>query len=216
MSTGNDIVALAATDRDRTCRYRFFSRIITHYEKQQYNSFQEHTGSSFSQYVWLLWSIKESAYKYWSRANPQLVFAPLKISVRRLNASSASGDVIDGLATHGATVLYSRSWMNNEFIATIVSKDCAFEDTWHGVQRIGSPDYVSQSAMVRELALTSLSSHYPGAPLRIEKAPGGPPVVWHGDQPMDVPLSLAHHGHYVAFAYRFFPNSSPATKSAAN
>ncbi|HLI93706.1 MAG TPA: 4'-phosphopantetheinyl transferase superfamily protein [Puia sp.] len=224
MSAGNDIVALAATDSDRTCRYRFFSRIITQHEKQQYFGFPESAGLSFYQYVWLLWSIKESVYKYRSRANPRLPFAPLKIGVRQLNACSP-GNLIAGLATHEDAVLYSRSWLNSEFIATVVSNDRRFQGTRHGVQRIGSPDAASQSAIVRELALTSLARHYPGAALRIEKTPGGPPIVWDGDRPLDLPLSLAHHGHYIAFAYRLpsagipppaSPNSSAAIKSAAN
>ena len=37
MSTGNDIVALGATDRERTCRYRFYSRILSPAELSLYD-----------------------------------------------------------------------------------------------------------------------------------------------------------------------------------
>jgi phosphopantetheinyl transferase (holo-ACP synthase) len=97
MSTGNDIVALALTDKDRTSRYRFHSRILSPRELELFDpvagSAIHHPGGSsnhdsaaltFHQFIWLMWSIKESAYKYGSRANPALVFAPLKIPVTQL------------------------------------------------------------------------------------------------------------------------------------
>ena len=82
-STGNDIVALAATDPDRTSRYRFYSRILTRSELDHVAG----TALPFSTFVWLLWSIKESVYKYVSRSNPRLGFAPLKIPVGQLRSA---------------------------------------------------------------------------------------------------------------------------------
>lgn len=204
VSTGNDIIALAATDSHRTCRDRFFSRIINQDEKQHYHSFPENAGLSFSYFVWLIWSIKESAYKYCSRADPQLVYAPLKFAVETLE----SGDsIIEGRARYQDILLYSRSWLNDRFIATIVSDEPEFDGILHGVHQIASPEYASQSVMVREHALASLACHFPGATLRIGRAPGGPPVVWNGDEPLNLPISLAHHDQYVAYAYRLPPNA---------
>ena len=214
MSTGNDIVALAATDDARTSHYRFFSRILSPDEQQRYSRVT-HSGLSFSKYVWLLWSIKESVYKYCSRSYPQLLFAPLSIPVERLFASS-SGDLFQGNVDYRALRLYSRSCLIDGAISTIVSEDPEFAGIRYGAHRIGQSDRASQSASVRDFALRSLSEAFPGAALRIVKAPDGPPVVWDGDKPLDIPISLAHHDHFVAWSYRLPPNHSSKRKSAAN
>ena len=63
---------------------------------------------------------------------------------------------------------------------------------------IGDPNHAMQSALVRKFALQSLSTVLAGASLRIVRAPDGPPEVWDGDRPVDIPVSLAHHGPWVA------------------
>ena len=69
-STGNDIVALIATDKERASHYRFYSRILTAGEQTLYAQ-QQADGMPFEHFIWLLWSIKESVYKYSSRYKQQ-------------------------------------------------------------------------------------------------------------------------------------------------
>ena len=173
------------------------------------------SGLAFSKYVWLLWSIKESVYKYCSRSNPQLLFAPLTIPVGRLLPSSG-GDFFQGRVHYREMRLYSRSCLIDGAISTVVSEDPYFACTRYGVHRIGLSDQASQSALVREFALRSLSAAFPTANLRILKAPDGPPIVWDGDKPLDIPISLAHHDHFVAWSYRLPATHSSKRKSAAN
>jgi hypothetical protein len=205
MSTGNDIVALAATNNARTSSYRFFSRILSPHEQHLYSQ-PTLPSLTFSEYVWLLWSIKESAYKYCSRSNPALGYAPLMIPVDRLSPSS-TGDYFEGLVCYQETRLYSRSWLTDGAIATVVSEDPHFRRTRSGVHRIGRSDRATQSALVREFALRSLSELYPDAALRIVKSPDGPPVVHDGETMLDIPISLAHHDHFVAWSYRVPANN---------
>jgi hypothetical protein len=210
MSTGNDIVALGATDRERTCRYRFYSRILSPAELSLYDRVMA-TSLSFHHFVWLLWSIKESAYKYFSRSEQDLVFAPLKIGVALVTPCEG---FFEGLIPWGSRLLYSRSFVTGETIMTIVSKERDFSDTRWGLHRIADPKYASQSSEVRIFALDSLAAALPDISLRIVKAPGGPPVLWGKEYPTDIPISFAHHDHYVAWCYRL--NSSSNRKSAAN
>jgi phosphopantetheinyl transferase (holo-ACP synthase) len=207
MSTGNDIVALALTDPERTSRHRFYSRILTTSEVSL------NPALPFSSFVWLLWSVKESAYKYCSRSNPQLVFAPLKVSVVALGAEEG---FFQGIVSYGGVLLYSRSFETAETIMTVVSEEQDFRFTRWGMRTIGSSDYGDQSSRVRELALDSLATEFPGLRLRLDKAPDGPPVLCAGDRAMDVPVSLAHHDRYVAWSYRLDANISAYRKSAAN
>jgi phosphopantetheinyl transferase (holo-ACP synthase) len=224
MSTGNDIVALAVTDKDRTSRYRFYSRILSPVELSLYDQltgggvsfpFDPLNGTrlSFPSFVWLLWSIKESVYKYVSRSNPQLVFSPLKIPVSRLGRRD---DFYEGMIRYGQVILHSRSFLTSETIMTVVSDDPEFSHTRWGIHSIDAADYASQSSRVRALALNSISEILPGAAIRIVKTPDGPPVLRADDLLPDIPLSLAHHGHYVAYSYCLTANSSSYRKSAAN
>jgi hypothetical protein len=201
MSTGNDIVALAATDSNRTSRYRFYSRILSPDEQTLHGQL---TGGgpeelSFPSFVWLLWSIKESVYKFISRSDPRLVFAPLKIPVSRLRQQDG---YYEGLIRYDRCVLYSRSFLRNETILTVVSAEEDFSYTRWGLHHIGESDHASQSAWVRTFALQALSTVFPGAPLRIVNTKDGLPVVYAGRQTPDIPLSLAHHDRWVAWSYR--------------
>src|SRR3984957_14926105 len=250
MSTGNDIVALAATDKDRTCQYRFYSRILSTVELSLDEQlaggeltlpsypptgeglsfpfdpptggklsfpFDPPTGGklSFHSFVWLLWSIKESVYKYVSRSNPSLVFSPLKIPVSRLGQRD---DFYEGMIRYGQVMLHSRSFLTSETIMTVVSDDQEFCHTRWGIHSIDAADYASQSSRVRALALDSIAEILPGVTIRVVKAPDGPPVLRAADRTAasvlpDIPLSLTHHGHYVAYSYCLTANSSSYRKS---
>ena len=218
ISTGNDIIAFAETDNDRTSLHRFYSRIFSPREFLLYDGL---TGLSFPVFVWLMWSIKESVYKYVSRADPRLRFAPLKIPVNRLRQREG---YYEGLICYGGLSLYSRSFPGEETIMTVVSEEIGFTHVRWGIQAIGGSDYSTQSALVRTFALQSLSTALPGAALRIIRTADGPPEVWDDERPLNIPLSLAHHGRYVAWSYRLpvmnsyrLPaNSSSYRKSAAN
>lgn len=212
MSTGNDIVALALTDKDRTSRYRFYSRILSRSELPLYDPLAC-GGLSFHSFVWLLWSIKESVYKYVSRSNSRLIFSPLKIPVSRL---SYRDNFYEGMIYYEQVVLYSRSFVTSETIMTVVSDEREFSHTRWGIHSIDDAGYASQSSGVRALALNSISKIFPGAAIRVVKAPDGPPVLRADDLLPDIPLSLAHHDHYVAYSYCLTANSSSYRKSAAN
>jgi len=211
MSAGNDIIALAATDEDRTSRPRFYSRIVSPDELSLYDGLTG-GGLSFSSFVWLMWSIKESVYKYVSRADPGLRFAPLKIPVSGLRIGK---DQYEGMICYGGLRLFSRSFLADETIMTVISAQEEFSDVHWGLRKIenpddpaGNPDHSTQSALVRTFALQSMATVLPGAELRIVKPPDGPPEVWDGERLLHMPLSLAHHGRYVAWSYRLPANSS--------
>src|ERR1700749_1556209 len=103
--TGNDIVALSATDRGRTILPRFYTRILDAREQTLYNGQAVQT-LPFDNYVWLLWSIKESVYKYKQRTSPELVFSPTKIPVREVLLPSGDG-FYRGPISYGPAPLYS-------------------------------------------------------------------------------------------------------------
>jgi hypothetical protein len=197
--TGNDIVALSATDRERTILPRFYSRILDAREQTLYDQ-QALQTLPFDNYVWLLWSIKESVYKYKQRASPELVFSPTKIPVREVLPPSGDG-FYRATISYGPIPLYSRSVIRDNMIATVVSENENFENTHWGFEKIDHSGYAHQSSTVRELAVNQLNSTLSRDHLRIGKSPAGYPIVLDGEEQLEIPVSLAHHDRWVAWSF---------------
>jgi len=208
-SSGNDLVYLPATRSERTRLPRFYSRILTAAEVEGFARFVG-SGLPFDHYVWLCWSVKESVYKYQKRLFPELVFAPLRIEVQQIDPPCGDLDFYAGIVVAQRLVgptsvagqtLFSRTWVRDGVIVTIVSEDQQFTDTHWDFSAIDSATYADQSAAVRKLALGELSSVLSRDDLRLEKDAAGCPIVLAGDQPLAIPISLAHHERFIAYSF---------------
>ncbi len=96
ISIGNDIVDLSAIDKHRTQQKAFYSKILSDKEQQLYS---RSSHLPFEIYVWLLWSAKESVYKFAKRLNPELVFSPVRIEVSEpefIELKNFQNDPLDG------------------------------------------------------------------------------------------------------------------------
>ena len=201
ISTGNDIVALQTTQPEKTNLPRFYSRILTIDEKNLYDRLVC-PQLAFDHYTWLCWSVKESAYKFNKRKFPDLVFAPLKITIRELLPPAPAADgYYRCKVSYGHEMLFSRSLIRDGVIVTVVSEDEQFTDTHWGFQPIGSSAYADQSSSVRIFALEHLSAALSRNDLQLKKDQNGCPIVLAGQQKLDIPLSLAHHDRYVAWSF---------------
>ena len=199
VSTGNDLVSLEATQPERTTLPRFYSRILTPAETEGYHRHRlAASGLPFDHYIWLCWSVKESVYKYKKRLYPELVFAPLRIAIRQLDLPDGPQGYYQGTVE----TLYSRTRIQDGVIMTIVSEDPEFSDTHWGYSTIGSATYAEQSAAVRTLLMEELRTVLSCDDLRLQKDPAGCPIVLAEDQPLAIPVSLAHHDRYVGYSYR--------------
>ena len=215
-STGNDIVALKAIDILRTNLPAFYSKIITLTEHELSRQ-PEFAGLPFEHFVWLLWSVKESVYKYLQRLDPGLVFSPTKIIVQQLNApanqtmvmlpntdweSDDTGeDFYTGEVLYLTHHLHFRSKITADFIASVVNATADFKDVYWGIRSIDNPDSASQSAQVRASALKKLKFVLSCDQLLIDKTPEDIPVILKDGQPMDLPVSFAHHHHFVTYSF---------------
>jgi phosphopantetheinyl transferase (holo-ACP synthase) len=219
-STGNDIVSLKAINKQRTNLPRFYSKILSLSEQALYyrQGFRE---MRFEKFVWLLWSIKESVYKYLKRSKPALVFSPTKIIIQGIDPpfqgsitkfgdpqwenknSGSCEEFYKGIIIVGSEIFYFRSKIHLELISTVVNKDENFENTWWGFKTIDHATYDNQSRSVRVFLLNKLNSILPGGHdnLRIGKNQQGCPVVLKGAKEMNIPVSLAHHDHFIAYSF---------------
>lgn len=196
-SAGNDIVALTAIDVERTRQPKFYSRIISSAEQELY-SLRLKEQLSFEQFVWLAWSIKESAYKFLKRFDPKLVFSPSKMAVGQL---SFFGEYFEGAVRFREQILCSRSFLNEDYIFSFVNNDDDFSDIRYEVKKISLAEASNQSDAVRELFLARLSGIFPESSLQIAKNRHGWPVIIKDDEEISIPVSFTHHDHFVAYTF---------------
>jgi phosphopantetheinyl transferase (holo-ACP synthase) len=217
ISTGNDIISLNAINITRTNQEKFYSKIFSPTEKELYNQ-AEFTTIPFENFIWLLWSIKESAYKYLKRNNPALVFIPIKFTVKQLlippgftltnfgaTQLESTGfnniPALKGVITIGTDTLYSSSLMYRELIVSVVNDDENFENVCWGIKLIERVDPEYQSTAVREFLVESLQEvlHLDGLVIG-KNAIGIPTVLKEGGQ-LPVAVSISHHDKLIAYSF---------------
>ena len=196
ISVGNDIVALDMIDAGRTIQPVFYSKLLDPAEAGSYAD-EKFSSLPFENYVWLLWSIKESVYKCIKRAQPELRFSPRKIIVKQIDLS----DTFRSLVYVGSTLFYAESRVNDQFISTLATNNAGFDKICWDVRQIGQTDQESQSQRVRSFALDRLQSFFPGDQLRIEKADAGYPVLVKNSTVVDLPISFSHHHNLVFYSF---------------
>ena len=214
-SAGNDIVALNAINIQRSKNTRFYSKFLTVAEQALYQ--QTPADIPLPSFVWLLWSVKEAAYKYLKRHDAGLVFSPIKLVITQVNippdftltpfagiywdSQNANEHFITGAISCGKQQLYFRSKLHHEFVATIVDADEDFENVYWGVQLIEEANHKQQSREVREFTLIKLQCVLGITNLQIKNSVIGYPVVLEGGTPLDIDVSFAHHNLFVAYSF---------------
>ncbi|WP_166727748.1 4'-phosphopantetheinyl transferase family protein [Mucilaginibacter gilvus] len=212
ISTGNDIVALDLTDIKRTEQGRFYTQILSNSEQKLYQQVSC-PQLPFNQYVWLLWSAKESAYKYLKRLTPELVFSPTQIIIQSLKAPNRSGNDVNvtlwestcdgefysGTIVHLSSTLYFRSKTSASWIATVVDQNESFKNIYWGVKSITENSVESQSAEARYFLIDKLRPYFND--LHFKKSLIGYPVIFNNGNELNIPVSIAHHGNYVSYSF---------------
>ena len=215
-SAGNDIIDLGSINQKRSSERRFYSKFISNSEQLLYQR-QKYIHLPWEQYVWLLWSIKESAYKYLKRSLPELLFSPVKIIIRDLaipadpetytfaesqwEGNPADENCYTGSLVFETHLLYFKSKIYSELIATVVNKDDAFKDTWWGIQTIECTDTANQSKKVRSFLLNRLAGLMPDKTVSITEPSGGYPRVLELSKECLLPVSFAHHDRFIAYSF---------------
>ncbi len=215
LSTGNDIVSLNAINVTCTKQPNFYSKILTPTETALYKQ-SRFANIPFEVFVWLLWSIKESAFKFLQRIDADILFTPVKFVVSDVQipfgftlsgfeAIKLTGIGFNGIPTIRSTVkfgdhiLYSSSLIYQEFISTVVNGAEDFSRTHWGIKWIDSDDTEIQSAEVRAFLIDNLKDNIS---ISIGKNPLGIPVLLKNNQELTIPVSLSHHEYYIAYSFQ--------------
>ena len=190
---------------------------------------------SFPVFLWTLWSIKESVYKFVRRHEPDLIFGPTKIVVEiflpiappaaasvlpavaesvlpgaPLESAAASSSpaaarpvssVFQSSVRFRDAVFHTRSHIFPDCISTVVSSTDDFTDVRWGLRRTSDASSAAESAAVRKYFLEELCLLYPDNIWALDKSPAGYPILLRDNQPSEIPVSFAHHGGIVGYAY---------------
>lgn len=212
-AVGNDIIALRTIDATRTRNPRFYKKILAETEQQLYLHCFGHIPLQY--FVWLLWSVKEAAYKCLQRHQADLVFSPVNTVITGLIAPLNS---LPGIPQHivntgfndddcfRATIsfqdktLYSRSVIyGDEVLHSVASLTADFDPIHWGIKRIDTIDPQRQSAQVRQFLLAdpllSGNKNY-----TIEKSASGYPFIAERGQNIGKAVSFSHHDEWVGYA----------------
>lgn len=183
---GNDIVDFdVAKKQSNWRRPRYLDKIFT--EKEQYYITNS---ENKSQTVWRLWSMKEAAYKLYTRLNPSRFYNP-KAFECRLNASAGSVRFLN-------FECYVESKITSDYVLSearliqnkITSEVLAFQDE----------NLKNQSKHLRKKLLDSVAVDFKISrdDLHFRKDEFGIPTINFNSNKMQI--SLTHHGRFGAFA----------------
>lgn len=193
MSIGNDIVDLADPEtRHQGLHPRFDERVFGPSERAL-------LGRSDSPHVlrWALWAAKESAFKAEKRLDPALVFSPKRfvVTLSALPVAGAQGVAL-GQVEHRGHVLDLQVHVDGTRLHAVArgTRATGARLLWR-VDRVVS----DAGATARRLAATAIGSALGLDPsgIRIVRRP---PVAIHRGRPLEVDVSLSHHGRFAAFA----------------
>ncbi|MCO5946795.1 4'-phosphopantetheinyl transferase family protein [Mucilaginibacter flavidus] len=218
ISTGNDIVALSAINAARTNQHKFYSKILTESETPLYNELSL-AGIPFEDFVWLLWSIKESAYKFLQRHDAGLVFTPVKFVVKELHLQPAyiiekfdgiteegagfnGYPALTGIVTFGKVELHSCSLLYDKLISTVINDTDDFLNVYWGFKLVSDTAHENQSNEVRQFLIERMKCLYGEFDFRIDKNKNGCPILFKGNEETSVPVSLSHHENIIGYAFR--------------
>jgi phosphopantetheine--protein transferase-like protein len=186
---GNDIVDLNNMKINWN-RPRFLEKIFTENEQQIIsNSNNQH------QTVWLLWSMKEAAYKVYVQQFEKQFFNPKKL-VCYISSSTK------GFVTFENEIYFTSSSISENYVYTIASLNKS-EDYKSGVFKVENTSYSTQSESLKNRFLLSISREKKLniKDVTIRKNAFGIPELLLNDVKFPFKMSLTHCGCYGGFTY---------------
>lgn len=187
---GNDIVDLNNI-KSNWKRARFLEKVFIENE-QQIISISENP----HQTAWLLWSMKEAAYKVYVQQFGKQFFNP-----KRLVCQLSSLNVIGEVSIDNRT-FYTRSITSKNYIYTVAGLNNS-ENYNSAVLEVENKSYLIQSNTLKEhfLESFSLNNGLNYKDLNIRKDIVGIPEVFYNNTKLPIQLSLTHCGNYCGYVY---------------
>ncbi len=187
--TGNDIVDIATARVESNWKRPGFLQKIFTQQEQQYI----HNAQIPDQVVWRLWSMKESAYKIYSRQYDGRFFAPHKLSCNLLNDAT-------GLVTIENTTYHTITGSTKNYIYTIAGNEPPKSDLINDCFEIPQHYNAQQEFIYKKLVASyAVINAEDKNNLTILKNEKNAPFLYCKKEKISIPVSITHHGNYAAF-----------------
>jgi len=189
---GNDIVDLKeASLTSNWKRPGFLNKVFSPEEQRLL-----HTSSNPFQTVWRMWSMKESAYKFYLQktATPIKGFYPAKVICERY--SPTHGQVtIQGLVVETTSIIHPEYIFSTAFSNVNIPTETA-------IFFLSEKNYQFQTTFIRDKLLDFLAQkkQLNKIDLTIEKNQHNIPEIFYKKKPLPIACSLTHHGNYGGFS----------------
>ena len=184
---GNDIVDLKQAAKDSNWqRPRFLDKVFTQKEQSIILSSQDK-----DQIVWILWSMKEAAYKAYVREFEDVFFNPKRIECQLgLNNEGVVG--IDD------KIYYLQTIITSDYVHSTASSIKGEQLQIHLFKLFD----INQSEAVKTLLINQIFSKKERDlnSIKIKKTVLGVPNLFLNNEQVIEAMSISHHGEYGAFA----------------
>lgn len=184
---GNDIIDLNLAKIESDWKRKGFL------EKQFTDSEINHILNSEKPFitVWRFWSMKEAAYKCYTQKNKKRFFAPKKFECFFTSNQK-------GMVTFMKKKFYSKSFLNRNYIYTIVEDEYVFDN--HDEIFLSS---IVKPKIVDKYLKDQLEKETGVPSIEIEKRKSdfGVPFFYYNEKQITKSCTISHHGNYCAFAF---------------
>jgi phosphopantetheinyl transferase (holo-ACP synthase) len=200
---GNDVIDLRDPESDpASLSPRFDARVFSAAERSRIAAAAE--GKRMR---WSLWAAKEASYKLARKRDPRVVFSPVRFEVSFIDAARPTEAVVSGPGMRfDVSLEQDDHWIH----AIAHFEGEAADDAVHAVgcvaqedpEATDGPAHAAPGRAVRALACRILADRcaLPLGALSVQKRGRVPSMVVGGAEPIEIDLSLSHHGDFVAFA----------------
>lgn len=183
---GNDVVDLKQAEKDSNWeRPRFLDKVFTESEQQLIFNSEEKNKT-----VWLLWSMKEAAYKIHVREYGKRFFNPKKLECFFISFEK-------GRVTIDNDIYFTNSLVTENYVYAMAVSDetIRFKSACFPLE---NSSYKSQSASLKKAFLKAISKQ--NRFFKIKKNAVGVPQLYFKNDPFPQAFSLTHHGVYGGYA----------------
>lgn len=197
---GNDIIDLQEVSSSPISRRkRFLDKVFT-IEEQDFLLTQNDANS----WIWLLWSMKESAWKAHYRNSLIRTFSPKLMQCNTYNFSIES-DFISGIVALENKVYYTLSYWKDDLIHTVANATAVPVE-----YDFFSFSSYNQSLQVRKKVCETISNHLGCAldEVTIDNNAQGVPQILVNGIISNIKLSISHHGRFGAYAFGYEHNKN--------
>lgn len=187
---GNDIVDLKIANKESIWkRSRYLNKVFSIREQGLILNSENQ-----SQMLWLLWSMKEAAYKIYIQQSGIRIFNPIKLTCELVSKS-------EGLVHYNQNHYITKSELNDITISTIAYSEVPKTIVYHGFT-FQNTAYKTQSITARQQLLKTFSklNNLPIERLEIKTDEKGVPRLFYNGNKQKDSFSIAHHGFHGAYA----------------